>query len=57
MSTKLHVGNVPSTVVESDLATTFDKFGPVGFVEIATDSFTGIEQGVCHCRSVPRRRC
>jgi RNA recognition motif-containing protein len=29
MSTKLHVGNIPSTVLEDDLQAIFAKFGPV----------------------------
>jgi len=45
MSTKLHVGNIPSTVLEDDLQATFAKFGPVGNVEIARDSGTGLSKG------------
>jgi len=41
MSTKLHVGNIPSTVVEDDLKMTFSQFGSVEAVEIARDSVTG----------------
>lgn len=55
MSTRLHVGNIPSTVVESDLATTFGKFGEVDFVDIARDSFQlhsvpGLTTGVSRSR-------
>ena len=45
MSTKLHVGNFPSTVSEDDLRATFAKFGPVDNVEIARDSGTGLSKG------------
>jgi RNA recognition motif-containing protein len=45
MSTKLHVGNIPSTVLEDDLQATFAKFGPVDTVEIARDSGTGMRKG------------
>jgi RNA recognition motif-containing protein len=45
MSTKLHVGNIPSTVLEDDLQATFAKFGPVDSVEIARDSGTGLSKG------------
>ena len=45
MSTKLHVGNIPSTVSEDDLQATFAKFGPVDDVEIARDSGTGLSKG------------
>ena len=45
MSTKLHVGNIASTVLEDDLKATFGKFGPVDNVEIARDSGTGMSKG------------
>ena len=45
MSTKLHVGNIPSTVLEDDLQATFAKYGPVDTVEIARDSGTGVSRG------------
>jgi RNA recognition motif-containing protein len=45
MSTKLHVGNIPSTVLEDDLQAIFAKFGPVDTVEIARDSGTGLSRG------------
>lgn len=45
MSTKLHVGNIPSTVAEIDLETMFGKFGPVDFVKIARDSTTDLSKG------------
>ena len=45
MSTKLHVGNIPSTVLEDELQATFAKFGPVDTVEIARDASTGLSRG------------
>jgi len=45
MSTKLHVGNISSTVLEDDLKATFGKFGPVDTVKIARDSSTGMNKG------------
>jgi len=45
MSTKLHVGNIASTVSEADLKATFGKFGLVEDVEIARDSRTGTSKG------------
>ena len=45
MSTNLHVGNIPSTVLEDDLQAMFAKFGPVDTVEIARDSGTGLSRG------------
>jgi RNA-binding protein 39 len=45
MSTKLHVGNFPCTVLEDDLQAMFAKFGPVDNVEIARDSGTGLSKG------------
>jgi RNA recognition motif-containing protein len=45
MSIRLHVGNIPSTVLEDDLQATFAKFGPVDTVEIARDASTGLSRG------------
>ena len=45
MSTKLHVGNISSTVLEDDLQATFAIFGLVDSVEIARDSGTGLSKG------------
>jgi RNA-binding protein 39 len=45
MSTRLHVGNIPSTVLEDDLQAMFARFGPVDNVEIARDSGTGLSKG------------
>ena len=45
MSTRLHVGNIPSTILEDDLQAMFAKFGPVDNVEIARDSGTGLSKG------------
>jgi len=45
MSTKLHVGNISSVVLEDDLRATFSRFGSVETVEIARDSVTGRGRG------------
>lgn len=45
MSTRLHVGNISSTVLEEDLKAKFGHFGLVESVEIARDSITGISRG------------
>jgi RNA recognition motif-containing protein len=45
MSTKLHVGNISSVVVEDDLRATFRKFGPVETVEIVREPGTGRRMG------------
>ena len=45
MSTKLNVGNIPSTVLEDDLQEMFARFGPVDNVEIARDPGTGLSKG------------
>ena len=45
MGTKLHVGNIPSTIEEQDLRTTFGRFGPVETVEIAMNPETGQRMG------------
>ena len=45
MSTKLHVGNISTTVLEDDLQATFARFGPVDTVEIVRDSGTGLSKG------------
>lgn len=45
MSTKLHVGNISSVVLDDDLKATFSKFGPVETVEIARDPVTGTRRG------------
>lgn len=53
MSTKLHIGNIPSTVSEDDLQTTFAKFGTVDAVQIARDEVSGLGKGfaiVSMCR-------
>ena len=41
MSTRLHVGNIPSSVEEQEIRDMFDRFGLVEAVEIARDSATG----------------
>jgi len=45
MSTKLHVGNISSAVVEDDLKAKFSRFGSVETVEIARDPVTGTSKG------------
>ncbi len=45
MSTKLHVGNNSSVVLEDDLRATFSKFGLVETVETARDPGTGKSKG------------
>lgn len=45
MSTKLHVGNIPSTIEEHHLRATFGRFGLVETVEIAMDPGTGQRKG------------
>ena len=45
MSTKLHVGNIPSTASAEDLKSTFGQFGVVDSVEIAIDENTGLRRG------------
>ncbi len=45
MSTKLHVGNISSLVLEADLKATFSQFGLVDTVEIARDPVTGTSKG------------
>ena len=45
MSTKLHVGNISSAVLEADLKAIFGQFGSVETVEIARDPVTGTNRG------------
>ena len=45
MSTKLHVGNISSVVLEDDLNVMFSQFGSVEAIEIARDPVTGINRG------------
>ena len=45
MSTKLHVGNISSAVLEDDLKVIFSQFGSVEAVEIARDPVTGLNRG------------
>lgn len=45
MSTRLHVGNISSIVLEDDLKATFSQFGAVETVEIARDPVTGASRG------------
>jgi RNA recognition motif-containing protein len=45
MSTKIHVGNISSVVLEDDLKAIFSQFGFVETVEIARDPVTGTNRG------------
>lgn len=45
MSTKLHVGNISSVVLENDLDAAFSRFGQVETIEIARDPVTGTSRG------------
>ena len=45
MSTKLHVGNISSAIIEDDLKAMFGQFGLVEAVEIARDAATGLSKG------------
>ena len=45
MSTKLHVGNISSVVLEDDLNVAFSQFGSVEAVEIARNPVTGTSRG------------
>jgi RNA recognition motif-containing protein len=45
MSTRLHVGNIPSVTAEHELRATFSQFGHVDTIEIATDPVTGKNKG------------
>jgi len=45
MSTRLHVGNISSAVLEDDLVAKFSQFGLVESVEIASDPVTGMCRG------------
>jgi len=41
----IYVGNLPYSVTDSDLRTTFAKFGDVSEVNLITDRFTGESKG------------
>lgn len=45
MSTKLHVGNISSVVLETDLMAAFSQFGLVETVQIICDPLTGMRKG------------
>lgn len=45
MSTRLHIGNIPTATTRSDLEAMFRQFGPVNSVGISKDRFTGINNG------------
>jgi RNA recognition motif-containing protein len=44
MSTRLHVGNISSSVLEEDLQSLFGRFGRVEAVEIARDPGSGMSR-------------
>jgi RNA recognition motif-containing protein len=41
MSTRLHIGNLPSSATEADLRSKFAQFGTVESVMVVTDAQTG----------------
>lgn len=45
MSTRLHVGNIPATLIAAELEAMFSQFGSVDGVEIACDAVTGKSKG------------
>lgn len=45
MSTKLHIGNIPSTATDSDLTIMFERFGLVESAGITKDPSTGLSKG------------
>jgi RNA recognition motif-containing protein len=45
MTTKLHIGNIPSTATDEDLEIMFRQFGLVESTGITKDPITGLSQG------------
>ncbi|MFQ5548879.1 MAG: RNA recognition motif domain-containing protein [Woeseia sp.] len=45
MTTKLHIGNIPSTATDKDLEIMFRRFGLVESVGITRDPHTGSSKG------------
>jgi RNA recognition motif-containing protein len=45
MTTKLHIGNIPSTATDKDLEIMFRQFGLVESTGITKDGITGLSQG------------
>ena len=45
MSKKLYVGNLPFTITEDELRTTFERHGTVASVNVITDRETGRARG------------
>lgn len=45
MTTRLHIGNIPTATTADDLTAMFRQFGPVSFVVIAKNQFTGMNNG------------
>jgi RNA recognition motif-containing protein len=48
MTTKLHVGNIPSTATDEDLDIMFRQFGLVESSGITKDPLTGLSKGCGH---------
>ena len=45
MTTKLHIGNIPSAATDEDLVHMFQQFGLVESTGITKDPVTGLSQG------------
>jgi RNA recognition motif-containing protein len=45
MTTKLHIGNIPSTATDKDLEIMFRQFGLVDSTGITKDPLTGLSKG------------
>lgn len=45
MTTKLHIGNIPGSATDEDLAIMFRQFGLVESTGITKDPVTGLSQG------------
>lgn len=45
MTTKLHIGNIPSTATDKDLEIMFRQFGLVESTGITKDPLTGLSKG------------
>ena len=45
MSNRLHIGNLPSSITDQDLADKFGKFGVVNFAAVVKDGLSGESRG------------
>jgi RNA recognition motif-containing protein len=45
MTTRLHIGNIPTTATDKDLEAIFRQFGLVDSVGISKDQITGLSEG------------